>query len=229
MARHRDVVTSQTKTRARVRDLAEVYTDKREVDAMLDLVADMFPSEADPKNIGRTFLEPACGSGNFLVEILDRKLAYVFRPHFRSASAIEAAALRALSSIYGIDIDQSNVEESRHFLGVEIEHHMNLALNTEPVTPGFMSAVDTILTTNIQRADTLKDAKSIRLVEYKWQRRTGYLIREWSNLEEADEQPDLFSQVPDEPTQDAVAIHYSVLADNPRPVVPTKRGSGGKR
>lgn len=57
----------QIKSRDRVRDLAEVYTHKREVDAMLDLVPGMFPSAADPGNTDRTFLEPACGSGNFLV------------------------------------------------------------------------------------------------------------------------------------------------------------------
>lgn len=53
----------QIKSRQRVRDLAEVYTHKREVDAMLDLIPDMFPSESDPSNTDRTFLEPACGSG----------------------------------------------------------------------------------------------------------------------------------------------------------------------
>lgn len=60
----------QIKSRERVRDLAEVYTHKREVDAMLDLVAEMFPSQNDPSNTDRTFLEPACGSGNLLEEIL---------------------------------------------------------------------------------------------------------------------------------------------------------------
>jgi hypothetical protein len=60
-----------------VRDLAEVYTHEREVNAMLDLVPDMFPSAADTDNTDRAFLEPACGDGNFLVEILRRKLRYV--------------------------------------------------------------------------------------------------------------------------------------------------------
>lgn len=67
----------QIKTRERVRDLAEVYTHKREVDAMLDLIPDIFPSEHSPSNTDRKFLEPACGSGNFLEDILHRKLSYV--------------------------------------------------------------------------------------------------------------------------------------------------------
>ena len=80
---------SQIKTRERVRDLAEVYTHKREVDAMLDLVADMSPSAGDPGNTDRKFLEPAAGSGNFLVEILRRKLAYVTAHRYRQLPVFE--------------------------------------------------------------------------------------------------------------------------------------------
>ncbi|SMC62736.1 hypothetical protein SAMN06296429_106121 [Janibacter indicus] len=227
MIRHRDAVTSQTKTRERVRDLAEVYTREREVKAMLDLVPDMFPSGADPKNIGRTFLEPACGSGNFLVEILDRKLAYVGRPHQRTAATIEAAALRALSSIYGIDIDQSNVDASRHYMRVEMEHHMNIALSTEAVSSGFFSAVDAVLASNIVRANTLTDAKDIDIVEYHWQRKAGYVIREWSKLEETEQEFDLFTSLSESaPARDTVPIHFSLLADNPDPVAAPTPGKG---
>lgn len=230
LTRHRDAITSQTKTRERVRDLAEVYTNEREVNAMLDLVADMFPSDDKPREIGRTFLEPACGAGNFLVAILDRKLAYLKFGSgglYRSVATFETAVLKALSSIYGIDIDAENVEQSRHFLKADVAHHMNLHLNTVPVTDGFWSAVDAILETNIIRADTLQDAQTIRLVEYHWQRQTGQVIREWSFLEEPEAQLDLFSDVSDEPRSDAAAIHYSLLADNPQPVRAV-RASGGR-
>ena len=219
--RHRDAILSQTKTRERVRDLAEVYTNEREVNAMLDLVADMFPSDERPRDIGRTFLEPACGAGNFLIAILDRKLAYVKFGSlglYRSVATFETAVLKALSSIYGIDIDDENVEQSRLFLEADVAHHMNLHLNTVPVSDGFWAAVDAILETNIIRADTLKDAKTIRLVEYHWQRNTGHVIREWSFLEEPEAQLDLFSGIADTPTRDAAGIHYSLLADNPEPV-----------
>lgn len=226
MIRRQNAVTSQTNSRERVRHLAEVYTHGREVKAMLDLIPDMFPSKSNPRNIRRSFLEPACGSGNFLVDILARKLSYVCRPHYRSAAAIEAAALQALTSIYGIDIDDSNVDASRHFVRVEMEHHMNLVMNTESVTPGFFMAVDAILTTNIIRADTLKDARYIDLVGYCWQRKTGYVLREWSKLEPSDDPPDLFSSlIEPAPKRDAVPFHYSQLANNPRPVVPPKRGA----
>lgn len=216
MARHRDVVQSQVKTRDRVRDLAEVYTHKREVEAMLDLVPDMFPSSENPRNIGRTFLEPACGAGNFLVAILERKFAHVTTKIYRSTATFETAILRALSSIYGIDIDPSNVEASRGFMRAEVAHHVNLELNTVPMTEGFWGAVESILATNIIRADTLKDAQSIRLVEYHWERRAGFVTRTWSPLEEAG-QPELFSIYDEGAMADAAPLHYRDLPDNPRP------------
>ena len=80
----------QIKSRARVRDAGEVFTAPREVNAMLDLLpADVFA------DLDSTFLEPTCGQGAFLVEVLRRKLK-----HCRSVTD----TLRALSSIYGIDI-----------------------------------------------------------------------------------------------------------------------------
>ena len=61
----------QTKSKERVRDLAEVYTNQREINAMLDLTKNL------SENIDSRYLEPACGNGNFLVEILKRKLQTV--------------------------------------------------------------------------------------------------------------------------------------------------------
>jgi len=218
-ARHQEVIVSQTKTRQRVRDLAEVYTHEREVNAMLNLVPDMFPSIERPKDIGHTFLEPACGAGNFLVAILDRKLQYVkFGTTYRNAAAFEAATLKALASIYGIDIDAENVTQSRQFLKADIAHHMNEQMNTLPVSDGFWSAVDVILDTNIIRADTLKDAHRIRFVEYRWQRKTGFVIREWSYMQEPEPQFDLFDLTDNDCGQDEVAIHYSEFGHHLAPV-----------
>jgi hypothetical protein len=91
--------SAQIKTRERVRELAEVYTDKREVDAMLDQVSSMFPSQDDPGNTDRTFLEPASGHGNFLEEILLRKLAFVTVSRYGRGERYEHRILRCLSSI----------------------------------------------------------------------------------------------------------------------------------
>ena len=83
-----------------VREFAEVYTHEREVNAMLDLVPDMFPAKATGADI--KFLEPACGSGNFLEEILGRKLRHIRFSRMRSVPAYEYRVLRAVASILPI-------------------------------------------------------------------------------------------------------------------------------
>ena len=90
---------NQIKSKRRVEEFAEVFTAEREVKAMCDLI----PQEVW-ENITSTFLEPACGTGNFLVEIYARKL---------ERCKDEFDGLKALSSIIGIDIQQDNVDESR--------------------------------------------------------------------------------------------------------------------
>lgn len=90
------------KSKQRVKDFSEVFTAEREVKAMCDLTP-----EETWDNIESTFLEPACGNGNFLVEIFSRKLA---RCKWISDG------LTALASIYAIDIQADNVNESRQRL-----------------------------------------------------------------------------------------------------------------
>ena len=89
----------QIQSKERVSKFADAFTAEREVKAMCDLI----PSNVW-ENIDSTFLEPACGNGNFLVEIFERKLKYC-----KDAEQ----GLRALRSIYGIDVQQDNVEESK--------------------------------------------------------------------------------------------------------------------
>lgn len=203
----------QIKTRERVRDLAEVYTHKREVDAMLDLVADMFPSEADPGNTDRKFLEPAAGSGNFLEEILRRKLAYVTVYRYRQAAVYEHRVLRALASIYAIDIDLENVQECQDRLRTVLNSHLDNDSNTRVASEGFAAAAEVILGTNIICADTLQDAHAIEVVDYRAGPR-GTFVREWSALATHGSQLTMFSR----PGRDAVPVHYSQLARFPGPV-----------
>ncbi len=209
----------QIKTRQRVRDLAEVYTHAREVTAMLDLVPDMFPSDADPLNTDRKFFEPAAGSGNFLEEILHRKIAFVTSLRHRSALNYEHRLLRALASIYAIDIDSENVAESKDRLKHVLQSHLDNDLNTKMPTPGFASAVEAILGTNIVLANTLTDLDSIEWVDYQ-PGRNGTFTREWSTAGEAGD--DLFSAFT-EPRRDAAPIHYSLLIENPEPVKAPKK------
>jgi hypothetical protein len=97
------MVKSQTKSKERVRERGEVFTAEREVKAMCDLVKD------ETERIDSRFLEPACGDGNFLAEILTRKLKVVKRKYKKSTLDYEKNAVLAISSVYGVDIMQDNV------------------------------------------------------------------------------------------------------------------------
>ena len=123
------------KSRERVQKFAEVYTPMRIVKNMCDMMPDAWD------DIGKTFLEPTCGNGNFLVEIFERKLKLC-----KNVSD----GLLALSCIYGIDIQADNVEESRQRL-------------FDMFTAAFPSAclrdillAETVLEKNIVCGDSLK-------------------------------------------------------------------------
>lgn len=92
-------MNGQIKSKARVREHAEVFTAEREVKAMCDLI----PSDVW-ENIESTFLEPACGTGNFIVEILKRKY---------QRCRNEKDGLKALASVVGVDIQEDNCRECR--------------------------------------------------------------------------------------------------------------------
>lgn len=147
------------KSRGRVRDLGEVYTQRREVDAMLDLIPDMF------MDIDKRFLEPACGNGNFLVEILERKVAAIDEATYGGTEHwFEFALLRCLASIYAIDINEDNVREARERMSAIVD--AALVFTEHESTPALRTAVDTILTTNIVVGDSLNDGTNIMFIEY---------------------------------------------------------------
>jgi hypothetical protein len=98
---------SQVKSKQRVADHGEVYTPEWMVEAMLDLV------KAETERIDSRFLEPACGSGNFLVQILRRKLAAVELKYGKSDFERRHYALLALMCLYGIELLPDNIVECR--------------------------------------------------------------------------------------------------------------------
>jgi len=102
-----DFMEQQVISKERVAEHGEVLTGRREVKAMLDLV------RPETERIESRFLEPACGNGNFLAEILERKLKVVEDKYKKSQLEYERNAVVAVSSIYGIDILADNVEECR--------------------------------------------------------------------------------------------------------------------
>jgi len=101
---------AQVRTKERVADHGEVLTGQREVNAMLDLV------KQETERIDSRFLEPACGDGNFLTVILERKLAIVEKRYGKSQLDFERYAVLAVSSMYGIDILPDNVRDCRQRL-----------------------------------------------------------------------------------------------------------------
>lgn len=102
-------MTKQVKSKQRVADHGEVFTAEREVNAMLDLV------KQETERVDSRFLEPACGDGNFLVEILRRKLEVAKRqaipPKKKTPlpAEYERQAVIAIASIYGVDLLNDNV------------------------------------------------------------------------------------------------------------------------
>lgn len=95
------------KSKKRVADHGEVFTPAWMVEAMLDLVKE------ESERIDSRFLEPACGSGNFLVQVLRRKLAAVEVKYGRSAFEHTHYALLGLMCIYGIELLADNIAECR--------------------------------------------------------------------------------------------------------------------
>jgi hypothetical protein len=100
-------VESLVKSKQRVADHGEVFTPEWLVDAMLDLVKD------ETARIDSRFLEPACGSGNFLVKVLQRKLAAVEMKYGKSDFERRNYSLLALMCIYGIELLSDNIDECR--------------------------------------------------------------------------------------------------------------------
>ena len=99
--------STQVKSKQRVADHGEVFTAEREVKAMCDLV------KQETERIDSRFLEPACGDGNFLAEVLSRKLAIVKKKYKKSSYDWERNSLLALGSIYGVDILTDNAQACR--------------------------------------------------------------------------------------------------------------------
>ena len=161
---------SLIKSQQRVADHGEVFTPTWMVDAMLDLVKD------EAERIDSRFLEPACGSGNFLVRVLQRKLAAVERKYGQAEFERRHFALLALMCIYGIELLADNIAECRaNLLEIFAEY-----LKIEASDPLYQAAL-WVLSWNVVHGDALKmrtgDGEPITFAEWgyigkgKFQRR----------------------------------------------------------
>ena len=138
------------KSRERVKSYGEVFTPRHMVDRMLDLVAAELEG---PDFVDKTFLEPSAGDGNFLVAILQRKLAAVERSFEPALWPHES--LFALASIYGIELLEDNHQEARAaMLETFLDFHRDHAVTCHART-NLHRAAAFLIDTNILRGNTL--------------------------------------------------------------------------
>lgn len=155
---------SLVKSKERVADHGEVFTPAWMVEAMLDLV------KGETERIDSRFLEPACGSGNFLVQVLQRKLAAVELKFGRSDFEKRHYALLAVMCIYGIELLADNVAECRANMLEVLTDALDL-----DATDDLARAAAYVLSQNIVHGDalTMRTAEGKPITFAEW----GYLGR----------------------------------------------------
>lgn len=153
---------SLVKSRQRVTDHGEVFTPSWLVEEMLDLV------KGESERIDARFLEPACGSGNFLVPVLRRKLATVHQRFATSDFEKRHHALLALMCIYGIELLPDNAAECRVNLLDALFDYLGKGVGDE-----WFGAAQVVVEANIVLGDALSMTTSIgeAIVFPEW----GYL------------------------------------------------------
>lgn len=202
--------------RKRIVDHGEVFTSEKEVKAMLDLV------KLETERIDSRFLEPACGDGNFLIEVLKRKLNTVNRKYSKSQLEWERYAVIAISSIYGVDILEDNSEKCRQRLYQEFEvSYVNLFNNR--CKEDCKKSVKYILSRNILSGDALDFTNPYSkepIVFSEWTAVTENMIKRrdyvFKFLVEKSHQFKLFNDegqpaAIDEPVKDFPLIHFLKL------------------
>jgi hypothetical protein len=132
------------KSKQRVADHGEVFTPAWMVEAMLNLVKE------ETERIDSRFLEPACGSGNFLIQVLQRKLAAVEAKYAQSDFERRHYALLALMCIYGIELLPDNIVECRAHLLAIFADYLGLAPTDDLYRAGFY-----VLSQNLVHGDAL--------------------------------------------------------------------------
>lgn len=166
------MVNEQVKSRKRIVDHGEVFTSEREVNAMLDLV------KQETERIDSRFLEPACGTGNFLAEILNRKLKVVKKRYSNNKLDYEKYAVLAITSIYGVDILEDNVLECRNRM-FSIFNDEYTKICKEDANDECREAVRYILSRNILHGDALTMAtlEGEPIIFSEWSLVSGSMIK----------------------------------------------------
>src|SRR5690606_27910890 len=210
--------TKQVKSKKRVADHGEVFTDEREVNAMLDLV------KHETERIDSRFLEPACGNGNFLAEVLKRKLAVVDSRYSKSQVEWERYSVIAVSSIYGVDILEDNAQECRdRLLGIYTNWYTKLF---KRVKNECIRSVRFLLSRNILWGDALDFTNPVTkqpIIFSEWSTVSGSLLKRrdymFKFLVEKTHQLSQFNDegnpaAIDEPVKDFPLVHFLKLGED---------------
>ncbi len=163
---------STMKSRQRIIDHGEVFTPPGLVNDMLDLVAH------ECERIDSRFLEPACGDGNFLAEVLRRKLLTVDKKNARNREKWERDAILAVCSLYGIDLLADNIAACRErLLKVLSDAHTARFKTILPEEAARAAAY--ILSKNIVQGDalTLRIPGDLPIVFPEWSPVNGTMLK----------------------------------------------------
>jgi len=203
---------NQIKSLQRVSSHGEVYTRQKEVVEMLGLF------DHETTRIDSRFLEPACGNGNFLFEIMNRKLEIISDLHKKNSRAYERYVFIAASNLYGIDILLDNVYEAidRIFELIKSNYQRDIKKTNDT----FLSCIKYLLSKNIVQGDALtyksyKTGKPISLIEWNFINETKLLRREYLFSDLLAYQPikenNLFSSMGDEAFIPPIIKEYKVV------------------
>ena len=213
------ITNQQVKSKQRVADHGEVFTNEREVNAMLDLV------KQETERIESRFLEPACGTGNFLAEVLRRKLEVVRQRYKKNQIDWERYAIIAVSSIYGVDILEDNAQECRERL-FKIFDDEYIFLFKEKCKTECRRSIQFLLSRNILWGDALdftNPETKEPIVFSEWSAVNGSMLKRrdymFKFLVEKTHQFSLFNDEGeaasiDEPIRSFPLIHFLKLGEN---------------
>ena len=214
-----DSKKEQVKSKKRVADHGEVFTAEREVNAMLDLV------KQETERIESRFLEPACGNGNFLAEVLRRKLNVVNDRYSKNLIEWERYATIAVSSIYGVDILEDNAEECRERLFYIVKETYK-SLFKEKIKDEFLRTINYLFNRNILWGDALdftNPETKKPIVFSEWSAVNGSMLKRrdyvFKFLVEQTHQFSMFNDegdpaAIDEPIKDFPLVHFLKLGED---------------
>lgn len=210
-------MSTQVKSKKRVAEHGEVFTNEREVNAMLDLV------KQETERIDSRFLEPACGNGNFLIEILRRKLEVVKARYKKSQWEYEKNGLIAVMSVYGVDIMQDNVAECKTRL-YDLFLVYYKSLFKKNIKQDYLEIIKFVLDKNILCGDALsmKTTDGNPIVFAEWSFVKGSMVQRRDFMyeqlvlteEKKNKQQTIFGDFVDKPIKTYPLTHYLKLKEN---------------